>query len=231
MSEIDPIDDGAADVSAEYALGLLEGGERAEAERRVLSDPRFAQEVDAWRWRFARLAETLPPEPSVPDLWPAIARRLEGVEGERGAVLKLKRSVVLWRAVSAAAAVVAVTLGAALVRPKPTTAPMLTARLAPAAGGPAQFVVFYDPGRQALVLTPAAVSVQVGRSPELWLIPTGGKPVALGVATFERTIQMTSTAPPGLESGVLAVSIEPQGGSPTGQPTGPVVATGQLSSL
>jgi anti-sigma-K factor RskA len=27
---------------------------------------------------------------------------------------------------------------------------------------------------------------------------------------------------------VLAVSLEPQGGSPTGQPTGPVLATGAM---
>jgi anti-sigma-K factor RskA len=30
---------------------------------------------------------------------------------------------------------------------------------------------------------------------------------------------------------VLAVSLEPPGGSPTGQPTGPVIANGKLASL
>jgi anti-sigma-K factor RskA len=30
---------------------------------------------------------------------------------------------------------------------------------------------------------------------------------------------------------VLAVSLEPLGGSPTGQPTGPVIANGKLASL
>jgi anti-sigma-K factor RskA len=35
-----------------------------------------------------------------------------------------------------------------------------------------------------------------------------------------------------LEQGaVLAVSVEPPGGSPTGQPTGPVVATGDLKNI
>jgi len=29
----------------------------------------------------------------------------------------------------------------------------------------------------------------------------------------------------------LAVSMEPPGGSPTGQPTGPVIASGKLASL
>jgi anti-sigma-K factor RskA len=30
---------------------------------------------------------------------------------------------------------------------------------------------------------------------------------------------------------VLAVSLEPPGGSPTGQPTGPVIANGKLAAL
>jgi anti-sigma-K factor RskA len=30
---------------------------------------------------------------------------------------------------------------------------------------------------------------------------------------------------------VLAVSVEPPGGSPTGQPTGPVIANGKLAAL
>jgi len=31
--------------------------------------------------------------------------------------------------------------------------------------------------------------------------------------------------------GTLAISLEPAGGSPTGAPTGPVIATGKLSLL
>jgi anti-sigma-K factor RskA len=30
---------------------------------------------------------------------------------------------------------------------------------------------------------------------------------------------------------ILAVSLEPPGGSPTGQPTGPVIANGKLATL
>jgi anti-sigma-K factor RskA len=34
-----------------------------------------------------------------------------------------------------------------------------------------------------------------------------------------------------VSSAVLAVSLEPPGGSPTGAPTGPVIATGKLTNL
>ncbi|WP_287200988.1 anti-sigma factor, partial [Mesorhizobium sp.] len=33
------------------------------------------------------------------------------------------------------------------------------------------------------------------------------------------------------QGAVLAVSVEPAGGSPTGQPTGPVVAAGDLKNV
>ncbi len=104
----------------------------------------------------------------------------------------------------------------------------MTARMVGAAG-PAVFVVVVDPQSHVVVVTPASVSAAKGRSPELWLIPTGGKPIALGLAAFGRSVRLN----PKVEIGdparaVLAVSMEPLGGSPTGQPTGPVVATGAL---
>ena len=34
-----------------------------------------------------------------------------------------------------------------------------------------------------------------------------------------------------MSNAVLAVSLEPPGGSPTGLPTGPVIGTGKLTSL
>ena len=38
---------------------------------------------------------------------------------------------------------------------------------------------------------------------------------------------MTSVAP-GRSGGMIAVSVEPPGGSPSGAPTGPIVYTGEL---
>jgi anti-sigma-K factor RskA len=47
---------------------------------------------------------------------------------------------------------------------------------------------------------------------------------------------ITLTLPPALaalakDNAVLAVSLEPPGGSPTGAPTGPVIASGKLTNL
>jgi anti-sigma-K factor RskA len=222
-------------VAAEYALGVLEGAELAEARRRRLADPDFAQQVEAWEAELARLAMAAAPVAPPPAVWPRIEARLDGEGGADSIVaLRLRRSVAIWRGATAAAAGVAACLLVALAwpRPVPATAPVLTARLSATGKGPAVFVALYDPERRAIVLTPADVAAAPGRSPELWLIPAGGKPIALGVADFAGSVQLASThSAAGLSAGALAVSIEPAGGSPTGQPTGPVIATGQLSRL
>ena len=68
-------------------------------------------------------------------------------------------------------------------------------------------------------------------SPTGGAIPGDGVPRSLGLlADGGGTIAL----PPGIAPApgeALAVSLEPAGGSPTGAPTGPVVASGQLVSL
>ena len=221
-------------LAAEHALGVLEGAERLAAQTRAAADPHFARAVEGWQARFAALIGAVAPVPAPPAVWSAIERSLGEGEPANVVMLRLKRSLAVWRGASAAAAALAAVLAVALVWPHPQPAaapPMMSARLSGTPHGPTVFVAVYDPGRRAIVLTPASVSAAADRSPELWLIPTGGKPVALGVAAFDGSVQLAPAAGEGVSRGVLAVSVEPKGGSPTGQPTGPVIATGQLAQL
>ena len=67
---------------------------------------------------------------------------------------------------------------------------------------------------------------------ELWWAPPEGKPTSLGLIRADGvTVLSRGQLPGGLRgSGIdhMAVSVEPPGGSPTGQPTGPVVFYGKL---
>ena len=69
---------------------------------------------------------------------------------------------------------------------------------------------------------------------ELWLIPEGEKPHSLGLIDPDKPVTISvpeNLLPKVNQSAVLAVSLEPPGGSPTGQPTGPVIANGKLAAL
>lgn len=237
----DPVLPGAepADLAAELALGVLDGPERAQAERRLLADPAFAAEVESWRLRLARLADEAAPRAAPAHVWTAIARRLE--TGGGVVELKLRRALAAWRGAAGVAVAVAAGLAVVLAWPRPAAtptpvapgpAPLEAASLSGAAGGSVVFVAVLDPGRRELVLTPASISRTAGRDPQLWVIPAGGKPVSLGLAAFGRPVRIPVDAALGASARrTLAVSLEPAGGSPTGQPTGPVVATGELKAL
>ena len=59
-------------------------------------------------------------------------------------------------------------------------------------------------------------------------------PLPLGVLTADRPAQITihpAFADQARRDAILAVSLEPPGGSPTGQPTGPVIGSGRLTNL
>ena len=66
------------------------------------------------------------------------------------------------------------------------------------------------------------------------MIPPGGTPHSLGLVDPERPVKVV--VPPELlphvsANSTLAITLEPPGGSPTGKPTGPVIANGKLASL
>jgi anti-sigma-K factor RskA len=85
-----------------------------------------------------------------------------------------------------------------------------------------------------VVLTPATQRDDTGKSPELWVIEGDKAPRSLGVIDIRgpNAHAISSKQLAGLAPGsVLAISIEPKGGSPTGLPTGPVVATGKLTAI
>mgnify|MGYP000881567588 CR=1 FL=1 len=72
-----------------------------------------------------------------------------------------------------------------------------------------------------------------GRSLELWLIAGNEAPVSLGVLPQDAASRITLPAAlrGKLVGSVLAISDEPEGGSPTGAPTGAVLATGELTRV
>ena len=214
-------------LAAEYALGVLTGHERALAEQRMTRERNFAQLVVEWEQRLtpwaAEIVEVEPP----PQVWDRIASTLPAQT--RG----LWQSLTFWRGLSLAAGALAAGCFAALIYLGSFTQQHpLVATIE--GGGHRHFVATIDTRRGTVVVVPAAFSADATRVPELWLIPPDGKPRAVGLLRADQAVTLalpTELTALAKDNAVLAVSLEPAGGSTTGVPTGPVIATGKLTAL
>jgi len=83
-----------------------------------------------------------------------------------------------------------------------------------------------------MTVRPVAAKNESGKSYELWLVQESlGAPKSLGIIDEEGSASHPTLAafkPDVIKSATYAVSLEPEGGSPTGQPTGPVLFAGKL---
>ncbi|RZF62995.1 anti-sigma factor [Sphingomonas populi] len=238
MTDIRTPDDLPDVTAAELALGVLEGEERAVALRRVLAEPGFAQSVETWREYFGQLFAVWP-EAAAPDgVFERIERSIDALHG----VVPPSRGI--WPAVAGLMSVAAVGLlvfvvarppQAPLPVPAPSvvaTQPLLVASIAPTAKG-AAIAAVYDPARGVLRLTTAEAPA-ARRSAELWVIGADKTPHSLGLLTPGGATRVTPA--PAIRrqlaaGATLAVTIEPEGGSPTGAPTGPIVLKGDLTAV
>lgn len=227
-------------LASEYVLGTLKGRARRRFERLVAERRIPVALVEQWEMRLNSLAESLPPEAPPARVWRAIEREIVGertapsATGQRFGLRAIWENLGFWRGFGLAAAAVAATLFL-YIGVRPVTSPRPLAPLAALADkdGHVGFVVAAEPDSHRLVLRVAAVIPQVpSRSYELWLLPKGGaKPHSLGLISVAAPSVLTLS--PALAAALpaaagLAVSLEPQGGSPTGLPTGPVLFQGAV---
>jgi anti-sigma-K factor RskA len=206
----------------------------AAAERLEAGDAAFRAQVGDWRRHLAPLALAIAPVTPPSALWTLIEARLPGVGAgaESGALVEqLRRRLRLWRAAAAGFALAAVALALLLAVPAaPPSQQRFVAVLGEGAQSP-QFLVTVDLERQQVAILPVAPIVQPTGDFELWLIAGQDAPRSLGLVSPSdgRRLAVGELAQPALlTGGLLAISLEPAGGSPTGAPTGPVIYTGPL---
>ncbi|MCA8233085.1 MULTISPECIES: anti-sigma factor [Burkholderia] len=227
---------------AEYALGVLDAAERRALEQSAARDPSLQAMLERWQRRFALLAEDVAPVAPPGRVWARIQRDLGFFVPPAASSAPSGgwwNSLPLWRWVgigaSAAAlgllAVNLVRVGEAPPRVAAVEGSYMVATIA-RSDGVAHWTATVDLRRARMVVVPAdKPTIDANHSTELWLIPPNAKPISLGVFTPDMPASMT--LPPEIVArfsarAVLAVSIEPHGGSPSGQPTGPVLATGAM---
>ena len=216
-------------LAAEYVLGVLDAQQRREAEQRLIRDPAFASEVAFWEQRLGGLAGEVRSITPPAKIW----NRIEAALAPRPQRNNLWNSLTFWRWSAIASAALAVSsLAVAYVATVSSQRAPLVARLD--TGGQAGFIAAIDPGRGSITIVPASLTNVDQRTLELWLIAPGDRPRSLGLIEPGRPMRIN--LPPDLADrakaeAALAISVEPPGGSPTGLPTGPVIASGKLIIL
>jgi anti-sigma-K factor RskA len=180
------------------------------------------------------LPEVIPSEP----VWTQIKRKLRWDEAGGTRPVGFWATARPWQWLSLGSSVVAACCVFLLLRaPVPQRPPAAPVSLMVSNirqdNGVTDWTATVDLDRKQILVVPAsAPAVPGGRSTQLWLIPAGRAPISVGVFAPDHPVALPLSAELLAQLGptaALAVSLEPPGGSPTGQPTGAVIAKGAIS--
>jgi anti-sigma-K factor RskA len=218
-------------LAAEYVLGTLRGSARRRLERWRATSPLVDERCRFWEEGLMPLLLHLKPVQPPPQVWQGIRARLNLPPPAR-------RDYV--RRYALAASVVLVVLLGALVYWR-TLAPGRAAEVATisATSGALMWQVeIYAAAGEARELSIRAGTLAAppaGRDYELWALPKGRPPVSLGLLPYRhdaaRRVLSAAQQQALAASTQVAVSVEPPGGSPTGQPTGAVLFVAPLRNV
>lgn len=235
--DIAPEDEGRV-IAAEYVLGVLSIDEHRAIETRMAAEPALGQEIAFWEERLGGMASFVKSVPPPARMWLRIEAAVSAPP-PRERPASIWDSLLFWRlfAVGASAVAAACLAGlvyvAAIAPPRQPRDPML-ATLSNTQSKQPNFVAAISGDGTSLTIMPAALLTADKHSMELWLIPQGGQPHSLGLISAGQPVRMTLPREMIAQLGagtILAVSLEPPGGSPTGKPTGEVIAAGPLTRL
>jgi anti-sigma-K factor RskA len=216
-------------LAAEYVLGTLSGRARRRFERWRSKEWHVERRVQAWEERLSGLALRLPPMRPSPHVWSQIEKRIAPPAARVRTAPPPPQRAAPWQALAASVALLAILVGGffmyrSMVGPELLPLATLTAQNAKEAA----WDLSADEGlRHLRARAGAGATAQAGKSYELWALPDNGSaPVSLGVipAVGEIDRELTDAQRAALRgASKVAVSLEPEGGSATGAPTGPVL--------
>ncbi len=216
-------------IAARYVLGTLSDSARQRMEKLMMLDWRVREAVWQWETQLGPLLMLPPPITAPKKLLYRIEQRLFGVSEARS------RAPGSWASMVAALSVLALAVTMWLSRP-PTVVPAPSFAAMAIEQQGVQWRFSADAGfAQLSVRAIMATDAAPDKDYELWALPSDGAPVSLGVlhaSEQEQRLTLSSSQQRALAAGkLLAISLEPAGGSPTGLPTGPVLYTAAFVSI
>jgi anti-sigma-K factor RskA len=223
-------------LAAEYVLGTMPHRARLRFEQIMQQDAALMALVGTWAERFSAIERATPAEEPPARVWRAIEARIAAPEAPGDAPAQsvtgpLYAALRFWRGFAIAASAVAAALiayiAAFLVRPAPQM-PHVIAVLDDRSGAPCWIAAAGPRRGEIAVAELRPLTGGADHSFELWgvvgrtLHPLGLLRPQLGQTTV---LGVRDLPAPG---GVLEISLEPPGGSPTGLLTGAVLFQGKV---
>lgn len=238
-------------MAAEYVMDLLDEAGRREAETRIASDAAFAASVRAWRERLAEFDATAEPVQPSEHLWsriadsirqsaapaPSLTRRAETRTG-------IWDSLRFWRAAGLAGGLAAAALAVIAVDAVTTSKQLRRDLVELAQSKPVYVAILVNDATQevgAVVNTFAngrvelvplkAIDVPAGRTLQVWTLwDRAVGPKSVGILGQARTMPLDLTSLPApAPNQLFEITLEPEGGSPIGRPTGPILFKGNAA--
>lgn len=219
-------------LAAEYVMGTLRGRARRRFEGYMHGDGALRRTVAEWRERIGAMAEFAPAAVPRPQVWRTIEARL-GLSAAPAWQFWRHGSFGYWRTLGVSASIVAALLLVAVIdeRSKPNFSDIAT--LTDEQGHTALLVLADRERKQLTVRLVNAQPVSPEQVLQLWAVTQQGKPRSLGVLGAGRELSLSLTRQAlGADVALLAVSLEPKGGSPDPDgPTGPILYKGGWVSV
>lgn len=220
-----------AHLADEYVLGLAESASAAEIEEAMERDPELKAAIAASRERFLPLDTAVTPATVDEALWHCIESALPAQHAKSDTPVSTvanDNNSKGWKIAAlssfAAALLLAIGLGYSLTR---TIEPLVVAVLINEAGE-VQAVVEDFGNERATIRMLADFAVPNDKAIEVWTLPSREMgPVSLGLLEGVRSARLDGPAlPTPRDNQLYEITLEQAGGSPTGRPTGPILAKG-----
>ena len=218
-------------IADEYVLGLLDPGDMAEIEEAMDRDPNLRAAVAISRDRLLPLDMALEPAVVGESLWQRIKSALPDhqIAGTPALIRPAKKNrPLVWRntAVGALAATILLAIGLAFSLMR-NVEPVVVAVLVSETGEIRAIVEDFG-NENAAVRVLSDFDVPNDKTIQVWTLPSREMgPVSLGLLKGVHSARLSGPELPAPQLDQLyELTLEQAGGSPTGRPTGPILAKG-----
>lgn len=217
-------------LAAEYVIGTLRGRARDRFDALKAKHPKIQEQVWYWEGQLNQMAADMPAVEPRPELWQKISEQLnlhDNVISLQQPANEAKPSSSVWQWISSVAIAASIVMAVLLISSTPKQEPLITG-VAVFSNEQSEILWSLDISDDELRIKPTEKLPMLSNNDyQLWIVPkSGADPISIsllpqrGQLVLEQGLALELN-----EIAALAVSLEPLGGSPTGQPTEVLFAT------